>query len=137
MVVGEFKSNTWRPTSAILDVEDRKEVFTKGLPKTFKSAPCEWYSWENDIRDLPNFKILLSVSPKSFPLGTGPKTNEIWHEGYFTIAWTNQDYKMVYFNMGHNDMDYEGGTNKTLPSSFSSKCQNKIILQSLLFLGKD
>jgi hypothetical protein len=42
---------------------------------------------------------------------------------------------MVYFNMGHNDMDYEGGTNRALSSSFSSVEQNRLLLNALLWLG--
>jgi hypothetical protein len=133
--VGQYKSNSWRPVSAILRVEDRKHPSTKHLPKIFKSAPSEWYSWEKDIRTNPDIDILLSVDPSSFPLGTGPKPNEIWHSGYYPIAWTNKKYRMLYTNMGHNDIDYEHKTNKTLSSSFSSEMQNKFITDALLWLG--
>jgi hypothetical protein len=134
--VGEYRSNTWRPTSAVLRMEDQKHPVMKGLPITFNSAPCEWYRWENDIRENPDIKILVSIDPTSFPIGTGPKQHEIWHEGYYPVVWTNTKYKMLYLNMGHNDMDYEGGTRKSLSSTFSSEEQNKLILQSLLWLGK-
>ena len=33
---GEYVSNTWRPTSAILRVEDTNTPATRGLPATFK-----------------------------------------------------------------------------------------------------
>ena len=39
---GEYKGNTWRPTSAVLRVEDRNHPATKNLPSTFVSAPNEW-----------------------------------------------------------------------------------------------
>jgi len=42
---------------------------------------------------------------------------------------------MIYMNMGHNDMDYEGKTNRTLSSTFSSDDENKFILDGLLWLG--
>jgi uncharacterized protein len=135
--VGEFKSNTWRPTSAVLRVEDSHHPVTRKLPVTFTSAPSEWYRWNNDLRTNPNIKILLSIDPSSFPLGTGPKPDEIWHEGYYPVGWTNTDYKMVYFNMGHNDIDYENKTNKTLSSSFSSKIQNQLLVNTLLWLGSN
>ena len=134
--VGEYKSNTWRPTSAVLRIEDRKHAIMKDLPVTFNSAPCEWYRWKNDIRQNRDIKILASIDPSSFPLGTGPKQHEIWHEGYYPVVWTNTKYKMLYLNMGHNDIDYEGGTNKSLSSTFSSPDQSKLILQGLLWLGK-
>jgi len=54
-------SNTWRPTSAILRVEDRKHPATKNLPQTFTSSPSEWYRWSNDLRTNPDIKILLSI----------------------------------------------------------------------------
>lgn len=62
----------------------------------------------------PDIKILLSIDPTSFPLGTGPKQSEIWHSGYYPVVWTNKKYKMLYINMGHNDIDYDNKTNKEL-----------------------
>ncbi len=132
---GSYVSNTWRPTSAVLRTEDCKHPATRRLPKTFRSAPNEWYRWEHDLRENPDIQILLSIDPASFPLGTGPKPHEIWHSGYYPVVWTNTRYRMIYFNMGHNDMDYDGGTNRTLSSTFSSKKQNRLILRSLLWLG--
>jgi hypothetical protein len=133
--VGSFVSNTWRPVSAILRVEDNKHPATKKLPATFKSAPSEWYRWENDIRKNSDIKILCSIDSTSFPLGTGPKPAEIWHSGYYPIVWTNKKYKMIYLNTGHDDIDYEGKTNKKLSSSFSSEEQNRLIINALLWLG--
>jgi hypothetical protein len=133
---GSYVSNTWRPTSAILRVEDAGHPATKHLPKTFKSSPNEWYRWSNDLRTDPDIKILLSIDSTSFPLGTGPKLNEIWHSGYYPVVWTNKNYKMIYFNMGHNDIDYENKTNKQLSSSFDSESQNKLIIDALLWLGE-
>jgi hypothetical protein len=119
----------------VLNVEDTKHPATKHLSKTFTSAPNEWYSWQNDLRTNPDIKILVSIDSSSFPLGTGPKQNEIWHSGYYPVVWTNTKYRMLYFNMGHNDMDYENKTNKQLSSTFSSNAQNKLIIDGLLGLG--
>ena len=135
---GEYVSNTWRPTSAILRVEDRDHPVTRQLPETFKSAPNEWYRWSNDLRTNADIKILLSIDPASFPLGTGPKLYEIWHEGYYPVVWTNKKYKMMYVNMGHNDMDYEhkyDKTNKTLSYTFDNEIQDEMIINGLLWLG--
>jgi uncharacterized protein len=131
---GEYKSNTWRPTSAVLRVEDLKHPATKNLPAMFKSAPNEWYRWKNDLKSNPDIKILLSIDNTSFPLGTGPKPHEIWHEGYYPVAWTNIKYKMLYMNMGHNDIDYENKTNKELSFAFENETQNKFIIESLFWL---
>ncbi|MEZ5106166.1 MAG: ThuA domain-containing protein [Draconibacterium sp.] len=134
---GQYKSNTWRPTSAILKVEDKNHPTMKGLPQRFKASPNEWYRWEKDLRENPDIKILASIDPESFPLGTGPKQYEIWHEGYYPVVWTNVNYRMIYINMGHNDIDYEGGTNNELSKSFENEVQNKMIINALFWLGKE
>ena len=133
---GQYKSNTWRPTAAILKVEDPSHPTTKNLPTTFKSSPNEWYRWEKDLRKNPDIKILLSIDSTSFPLGTGPKQHEIWHNGYYPVAWTNTKYRMLYVNMGHNDIDYENKTNKELSFQFANEIQNRFILDSILWLGE-
>ncbi|HJY11285.1 MAG TPA: ThuA domain-containing protein, partial [Flavobacterium sp.] len=131
---GEYGSNTWRPTSAVLRVENQ-DPLTKGLPKTFSSQPNEWYRWSNDLTKNPDIKILLAIDESSFPLGTGPKAHEIWNSGYYPVVWTNKKYKMLYVNMGHNDIDYEHGTNKTLSYTFQNENQNKVILNALKLFG--
>lgn len=133
---GSYVSNTWRPTAAILRVEDRQHPVTKNLPVTFKSAPNEWYRWSNNLRANPDIKVLLSIDTSSFPLGTGPKQHEIWHSGDYPVVWTNKKYHMLYVNMGHNDIDYEHGTNKTLSFTFANPIQNQLIIDALLWLGK-
>jgi hypothetical protein len=132
---GQYKGNTWRPTSAILRVEDSTTPATRHLPKTFKSSPNEWYSWEKDLRKNDSIKILLSIDSSSFPLGTGPKLYEIWHSGYYPVVWTNKYYKMIYFNMGHNDIDYEHKTNKELSFQFANEIQNRLVIDGLLWLA--
>ena len=89
---GQYKSNTWRPTSATLRFEDHKHQIAKGLPIKFLTAPNEWYRWQNDLKANPDIKILLSIDPVSFPLGTGPKPAEIWHDGYYPVVWTYTRY---------------------------------------------
>jgi uncharacterized protein len=132
---GEYDGNTWRPTSAILKVENRKHPATRHLPETFTASPNEWYKWKNDLRNNPDIDILLSIDPASFPLGTGPKQYEIWHSGYYPVVWTNRNYKMLYFNMGHNDIDYENKTNKELSFTFDNKIQNRLILDGLFWVA--
>jgi len=133
---GSYVSNTWRPTPAVLRVIDKNSPFTRNLPDTFRSAASEWYRWSNDLRRNSDIDILLAIDSSSFPLGTGPKLHEIWHSGFYPVVWTNKKYRMVYFNMGHNDIDYEHHTNKELSSTFSSPDQNKLILNALVWLGK-
>lgn len=133
---GQYVSNTWRPTSAILRVEDHKHPVTKHMPETFRSAPNEWYRWEHDLRKNPDITILCSIDSSSFPLGTGPKQSEIWHSGYYPVVWTNKKFRMIYFNMGHNDIDYEHHTNKELSQTFSSPMETRLIEDALIWLGK-
>ena len=132
---GSYVSNTWKPTSAILKVEDLHHPSAKHLPAKFKSAPNEWYRWANNLKDNLNIKILASIDSTSFPLGTGPKLSEIWHSGYYPVVWTNIKYRMIYFNMGHNDIDYKNHYALTVSSTFGNKQQNKLILNALLWLG--
>ena len=134
--VDSYVGNTWKPTAAVLRVEDRAHPATRHLPETFRSAPNEWYKWSRDLRTNSNIQILLSIDPASFPLGTGPKPNEIWHEGYYPVVWTNKRYRMIYFNMGHNDLDYAHKPYQDLSSTFASDPQNQLILDSLLWLGR-
>ena len=133
---GSYVGNTWRPTSAVLRVESHNHPATRELPETFRSSPNEWYKWSNDLRTNADIRILLSIDPSSFPLGTGPKPHEIWHSGYYPVVWSNQKYRMIYFNMGHNDMDYEHKTNKELSFTLTNDIQNKLIIDSLLWLGR-
>jgi hypothetical protein len=64
---GSYRSNTWRPTSAVLRVEAPRHPALRGLPPTFSAAPNEWYRWENDLRKNPAIEVLLSIDPSSFP----------------------------------------------------------------------
>ncbi|MDB5105415.1 MAG: hypothetical protein JWP91_3104 [Fibrobacteres bacterium] len=130
---GEYKSNTWAPTPAFLKVEDGTHPFMKGLPGLFKASANEWYRWNNDLKANPNIKILASIDPSSFPLGTGPKPEEIWHSGYYPVVWTNIKYKMLYLNMGHNDIDYSNG-NKDKSQTFGNTVQDQMMLNAILTL---
>jgi hypothetical protein len=132
---GSYVSNTWRPVSAILRVEDRTHPVTAHLPETFKSSPSEWYRWSQDLRLNPDIKILLSIDSSSFPLGTGPKLSEIWHSGYYPVVWTNKNYRMVYMNMGHNDIDYEHKTNRELSFTFGNPLQDELILHAIFWVA--
>lgn len=128
---GNFRTNTWGPTTATLRVEDRTHPSTLRLPATFTSAVSEWYGWTNDLRNNSNIRILASVDPVSFPLGTDPAQS--WYSGYYPIMWTNRNYKMLYANFGHNAMNYT--TNTPTSSTFASEVQNRFIIDGLLWLG--
>ncbi|MER6784539.1 ThuA domain-containing protein [Streptomyces sp. NPDC000658] len=128
---GNFRSNTWGPTTAVLRTEDRTHPATAGLPATFTSAVSEWYGWSRDLRDNPDIRVLASVDPSSFPLGTDP--DQSWYSGYHPILWTNTGYRMLYANFGHNAMDY--ASNTRLSSTFASAAQNRFLIDGLKWLG--
>jgi uncharacterized protein len=132
---GEYKGNTWRPTTAVLRIERHDHPSTRNLPDTFIASPNEWYSWKNDLRNNPDIQILVSIDSTSFPLGTGPKLYEIWHSGYYPVVWTNKNYNMLYVNMGHNDIDYDNKTNKELSFTFNNEIQDKLVIDALLYYG--
>lgn len=133
---GAYASNTWRPTPAVLKVENLQHQLTRAMPSTFRSSANEWYRWKNDLRKNPNIDVLVSIDPSSFPLGTGPKQHEIWHSGDYPVVWTNKQYNMLYLNMGHNDIDYEGGTKKALSFTFNNPVQDQLVVNALLWMGK-
>ncbi len=132
---GQYLSNTWRPTPAVLRVMDKNHPVVKNLPDTFRVNASEWYRWTNDLRNNPQIDILLAIDSSSFPLGTGPKLYEIWHSGFYPVVWTNKNYRMVYFNMGHNDIDYEHKTNKELSQTFGNPLEDKLILDAVRWTG--
>jgi len=51
------------------------------------------------------------------------------------VVWTNKNYMMIYFNMGHNDIDYEHHTNKELSFQFGNETQDQLVIDALLWLG--
>jgi hypothetical protein len=132
---GQYLSNTWRPTPAVLRVMDKNHPVVKNMPDTFRVNASEWYRWTKDLRDNPQIDILLAIDSSSFPLGTGPKLYEIWHSGFYPVVWTNKNYRMVYFNMGHNDIDYEHKTNKELSQTFGNPLEDKLILDAVRWTG--
>ena len=135
---GEYAGNTWRPTAALLE-RVTKNKFTASLP-FIKAQPNEWYKWTNDLRKNKNIEILYAIDKSSFPVGTGPKPNEIWKEGFYPIIWRNTQFNMIYSNMGHNDMDYEhkfDDTNRTLSHTFGSKSYAQFITNALFLLAKE
>jgi type 1 glutamine amidotransferase len=128
---GNFRSNTWGPTPAQMKVEDPTHPVTLGFPTVFKSETSEWYNWTNDLRKNPDIKVLCSIDPSSYPLGTDP--NQSWRSGDNPIVWTNKKYKMIYCNSGHNDMDYAANKAKSL--TFDNAQHRTLILNALKWLA--
>jgi type 1 glutamine amidotransferase len=131
---GDYEGNTWRPTSAVLKNEVPSHPVLARLPEKFSTQPNEWYKWTKDLTQNNNIQILLSIHPDSFPLGTGPNPWEIWYDGYYPVVWTNKNYNMLYINMGHNDIKYEGN-NEELSHTFDNEVQNRLIIDGLKWLA--
>ena len=68
-------------------------------------------------------------------MGKSVEPNETWTSGDYPVIWTDLKYKMIYMNMGHDDLDYKVNPHKQLSSTFDSKMQDELILNSLLWLG--
>ncbi|MFG2770988.1 ThuA domain-containing protein [Streptomyces sp. NPDC048350] len=128
---GNFRSNTWGPTTAVMRTENAAHPAVAGLPTTWTSAVSEWYSWSNNLRSNPSIKVLASVDPVSFPLGTDP--NQSWYSGDYPLVWTNTQYRMLYANFGHNAMNYSNNTR--LSSTFADPTQNRLLLDGLKWLA--
>ena len=128
---GAFETNTWGPEVATLDNDAPSQPAMRRVPATYTSGVSEWYSWQYDLRQNPNIQILASVDPSSFPLGTDP--SQSWTSGYYPIMWTNKNYKMIYANFGHNDMNYSANINSS--STFADPQQDAFITDGLLWLG--
>ncbi|MFI8521605.1 ThuA domain-containing protein [Streptomyces sp. NPDC085481] len=128
---GNFRSNTWGPTTALLRTENPTHPAAAGLPATWTSAVSEWYSWSNNLRANPSIKVLASVDPAGFPLGTDP--DQTWYSGDYPVVWTNTQYRMLYANFGHNAMNYT--TNTRLSSTFAGPTQNRLLTDALRWLG--
>ncbi len=107
------------------------------MPEKFTASPNEWYCWDNDLRENPDIKILASIDASNFPMETGPKLHGIRHSGYYSVVWTNINYRMIYMNMGHNNIDYEIGSNKELYFSFKNEVQNQLVLGAIDWLGAE
>jgi uncharacterized protein len=106
------------------------------MSSLFSSSLNNWYRWKGDLQK-KDIDVRLSIDPSGFPLDTGPKPHEIRRGGDFPVVWTNQRYRMIYFNMSHNVMDYENKTNRQLSHTFGNPVQDKLVLNALLWLGKN
>ena len=58
----------------------------------------------------PPQPVLLSISPKNYPLGI----KDVVNFGDFPIVWTNTKYRMIYLNMGHGDEEFIDATQNLL-----------------------
>lgn len=107
---GEFKANNWPPQSALLEIDTHAHPVTKNLPDAYVAPPSEFYQWSSELRDNEDIQVLLTLSPKNYPMGV----KDIVYGGDFPVVWTNKNYRMIYINMGHGDESYIDATQQLL-----------------------
>lgn len=105
-----FKCNNWPPQPALLELDVKDHPVTKNLPSEFVAPASEWYQWQNDVRNEPDIEVLVSLSPKNYPLGL----KDVVYGDDFPVVWTNKRYRMIYLNMGHGDVGYTDATQNLL-----------------------
>lgn len=99
---GVFKCNNWPPQPVLAEVEKRRHPVTRNLPKEFVIPASEYYQWTPEPRADKDIEVLLSLSPRNYPLGL----KDIVYGGDWPLVWTNRNYRMIYLNMGHGDEEY-------------------------------
>ncbi len=107
---GVFYSNNWPPQPVLVEIDNTEHSVTKNLPASFVAPASEWYQWTPSPRENKDIEVLLSISPKNYPLGI----KDVVNYGDFPIVWTNKNYRMVYLNMGHGDEEFIDGTQNLL-----------------------
>ena len=105
-----FLCNNWPPQPALVDIEGHDHAITRNLPDQYVAPATEFYQWQPDPRYNPDIRILVSLSPRNFPLGL----KDIVFGGDFPVVWSNTRYRMVYINMGHGDECFSDATQNLL-----------------------
>ena len=107
---GVFYCNNWPPQPVLVEVDNEEHPVTKNLPASFVAPASEWYQWTPSPRQNKDVEVLLSLSPKNYPLGI----KDVVNFGDFPIVWSNKNYRMIYLNMGHGDEEFIDGTQHLL-----------------------
>lgn len=107
---GGFYCNNWPPQPVLVEVDNEEHPVTKNLPASFVAPASEWYQWTPSPRQNKDVEVLLSLSPKNYPLGI----KDVVNFGDFPIVWSNKNYRMIYLNMGHGDEEFIDGTQNLL-----------------------
>lgn len=107
---GVFKCNNWPPQPALLELDRKDHPVTRNLPDTYVCPATEFYQWTPEPRENPDIEVLVSLSPRNFPMGL----KDIVYGGDFPVVWTNRNYRMLYINMGHGDEQFSDATEQLL-----------------------
>ena len=107
---GVFKCNNWPPQPALLELDKTDHPVTRNLPESFVAPATEFYQWTPEPRENPDVEVLVSLSPRNYPMGL----KDIVYGGDFPVVWTNRQYRMIYINMGHGDEQFSDATEQLL-----------------------
>ena len=107
---GPFYANNWPPQPVLVDVETSNHPITRSLPREFVAPASEFYQFHPSPRANADVEVLVSISPKNYPLGI----KDIIIRGDIPVVWTNKNYRMVYLNMGHGDEGFIDATQNLL-----------------------
>ncbi len=107
---GVFYCNNWPPQPVLVEVDNEEHPVTKNLPASFVAPASESYEWTPSPRQNKDGEVLLSLSPKNYPLGI----KDVVNFGDFPIVWSNKNYRMIYLNMGHGERRFIDGTQNLL-----------------------
>lgn len=107
---GHFLCNNWPPQPVLVELDNTTHAVTKNLPKEYVAPASEWYQWETSPRLNRNVDVLVSISQRNYPLGI----KDVVRWGDFPIVWTNNQYRMIYLNLGHGDECFIDGTQNLL-----------------------
>ena len=107
---GVFYCNNWPPQPVLVEVVNEEHPVTRNLPASFVAPASEWHQWTPSPRQNKDVEVLLSLSPKNYPLGI----KDVVNFGDFPIVWSNKNYRMIYLNMGHGDEEFIDGTQNLL-----------------------
>lgn len=103
---GVFYCNNWPPQPVLVEADTSEHDVTRNLPSHYVMPSSEWYMWDPSPRDNKDIDILLSISPRNYPLGI----KDVITEGDFPVVWTSRKYRMVYINAGHGDEMFTDAT---------------------------
>ncbi|MCQ2185988.1 MAG: glycosyl hydrolase family 18 protein [Bacteroidales bacterium] len=107
---GRFLCNNWPPQPALVQLDTLGHPVTRNLPAEFVIPASEYYQWTPSPRQNPDVDVLLSISPKNYPMGL----KDIVYDGDWPLVWTNRKYRMIYLNMGHGDEEFTDATQNLL-----------------------
>lgn len=108
---GPFYCNNWPPQPVLLNCDATEGCpVTHNLPAEFVAPESEWYQFNPSPRANSDVEIMLSISPKNYPLGI----KDVVTHGDFPVVWRNKNYRMVYLNYGHGDREFTDATQNLL-----------------------